>query len=78
VRSTRPHSSTGGSSDTRTSSSETPRGGSYEVYDTFGPATRVTVSLQLAAYGEHARVAAARYPTAESVWLILGDDSVKR
>ena len=50
-------------------------GGSYEVYDTkLARHAKITALLQLAAYGE--QLQRLGIPTAESVWLILGDDSV--
>lgn len=50
-------------------------GGCYEVYDTkLARHAKITALLQLAAYGE--QLQRLGIPTAESVWLILGDDSV--
>jgi predicted RecB family nuclease len=50
-------------------------GGSYEVYDTkLARHAKITALLQLAAYGE--QLQRLGIPTAESVSLVLGDDSV--
>ena len=52
-------------------------GGDYEVYDTkLARHAKITAVLQLAAYGEQLQKLG--IPTAESVCLILGDDSVSK